>query len=154
MTTPPRDRLAEIERALKNIIELGTKTTMVRIGDMWSDDGFDEHTEVSEEASLASAALTTLAEMRADMVGLAELSARAMDGPLKLDEYNGTFIWGPSRKGGDNLVAEVRGWGYLTGGGTGALGLSEAEGIAIQKATGTLIARSVNIFRKWLGETA
>lgn len=39
-------------------------------------------------------------------------------------------------------VADVRGWGYLTGGGGRALGLSNEEASARQDATGRLLAAS------------
>ena len=52
---------------------------------------------------------------------------------IKADNF-GLQIWGKSQKGGDTHIIDIRGWGYLTGGGHGALGLSEADGIAAQKA--------------------
>jgi hypothetical protein len=58
-------------------------------------------------------------------------------GPWKLDKF-ACYIWAPSEKGGDfpimdevaekGNVARLRGWGYYTGNGHGALGLSPAEG--------------------------
>ena len=63
--TPPRDRLAEIERALEpfhahdDFIDNAPNTAVVSI------------TVTVGDLRAASAALTTLSEMRADMVGLA-----------------------------------------------------------------------------------
>jgi hypothetical protein len=52
----------------------------------------------------------------------------------------------PSLKGGDAKVCDIRGWGYLTGKGHGALGLPEAEAIAIQEANARLIAAAPELF--------
>ena len=49
-------------------------------------------------------------------------------------------VEGPSEMGGEFCVCDIRGWGYLTGKGHGALGLSEKEALAIQKANAELIA--------------
>ena len=53
-----------------------------------------------------------------------------------------TWIWGPSEKGGITHVADIRGWGYLTGRGDGGLRLGEDEAFARQKATGAFIAHA------------
>lgn len=52
------------------------------------------------------------------------------------------------RIGGDVVICDIRGWGYLTGKGHGALGLSESEGRRLQEATGEHIARLLNEFSK------
>jgi len=62
---------------------------------------------------------------------------------LKADSY-GLQVWGESLKGGDTHVIDIRGWGYLTGGGHGALGLSEADGIAAQRAVQAYIVAAWN----------
>jgi len=62
-----------------------------------------------------------------------------MPGPWKVG-YNAMDVVAPSLKGGDAKVCDIRGWGYLTGKGHGALGMSEAEAIAIQEANARLIA--------------
>ncbi len=46
-------------------------------------------------------------------------------GEWRADPYGVTQIWGDSLKGGDTMVAQIRGWGYMTGGGDGALGMGE-----------------------------
>jgi hypothetical protein len=67
-------------------------------------------------------------------------TTRLASGEWRADAYGLTQIWGDSLKGGDTMLAQVRGWGYLTGGGSGALGLSEEDGMAAQKAWGDFIA--------------
>ena len=42
--------------------------------------------------------------------------------------------------GGETPICDIRGWGYLTGQGHGALGLSEKEAIAVQRAIADYIA--------------
>jgi hypothetical protein len=69
----------------------------------------------------------------------------------RLAEAAGGETWTPSlsgrmvnttnaKIGGETPVCEIRGWGYLTGQGHGALGLSEAEAIALQRALAAYIA--------------
>jgi len=71
---------------------------------------------------------------REELKRLAEAATKRFAGPhLKPDGY-GLQIWADSQKGGDTRVLDVRGWGYLTGCGHGALGLSEADGIEAQRA--------------------
>lgn len=41
-------------------------------------------------------------------------------------------IWAPSAKGGETKLFDVRGWGYLTGKGHGALGLSPDDAVKVQ----------------------
>jgi len=45
---------------------------------------------------------------------------------------------------GPMKVADIRGWGYLTGKGHGALGLSYDEGVAVQAANAAFIVKAVN----------
>lgn len=66
---------------------------------------------------------------------------KGIKGPYEYDRH-GTFIWAPSEKGGKTPVGEVRGWGYLTGNGSGALGLDSEAAEKIQDATGELLAAS------------
>lgn len=58
----------------------------------------------------------------------------------KPDPHAPDTIYGPSLKGGVARLADVRGWGYLTGGGHGALGLPGEKAREIQDALGRLIA--------------
>lgn len=66
--------------------------------------------------------------------------ARRHHAPGRWSRGPGAYIWAPSLKGGDNHVADVRGWGYLTGRGHGALGLSSEEAMKTQDAWGEHIA--------------
>ena len=55
------------------------------------------------------------------------------------DQEEGLKIFAQGKKGVFN-VADVRGWGYFTGKGHGALGLNEDEAVQIQTANAHLIA--------------
>lgn len=60
--------------------------------------------------------------------------------PWKYD-LNGQIIYAEDPYGkGYMHIADVRGWGFLTGKGSGALGLSPDDGSKIQDANGELIA--------------
>lgn len=72
-----------------------------------------------------------------------EAATRLACEKLKADSF-GLQIWGESQKGGDTHVLDVRGWGYLTGRGHGALGLSGADGIAAQRAVQAYVVASWN----------
>lgn len=73
------------------------------------------------------------------MEKLEALAKAATPGPYTSDEGRG--IWCPNAKiGGVTKIFDIRGWGYFTGQGHGALGLSEAEGIAQQVANGAFVA--------------
>lgn len=70
-----------------------------------------------------------------------ELLPRVIKGPWRCDD-DADKIWAPSEKGGETFILDVRGWGYLTGKGSGALGLPHDLAISMQKATGDLAALS------------
>jgi hypothetical protein len=55
------------------------------------------------------------------------------------------YIWADSLKGGQDTPAQVRGWGYLTGGGSGALGLNEKDAERIQAEVGRLLAAAPDL---------
>lgn len=59
----------------------------------------------------------------------------------------GQKVFGKDGEGGDVLIADVRGWGYLTGQGTGALGLSHEEATAIQDKRGKLLAAAPDLLK-------
>ena len=71
-------------------------------------------------------------------------------GPWKLDKF-AAYVWAPSEKGGDfplmdepgehGRVIELRGWGYYTGNGSGALALAPDEAERRQRLTGEHVAR-------------
>lgn len=68
-------------------------------------------------------------------------AAKHMPGPWKVG-LRGTAVLAqaPHAK-----VCDIRGWGYLTGNGEGALGLPEAEAVAIQLANARLIAAAPDL---------
>ena len=72
------------------------------------------------------------------------MAAQHMPGPWKVG-YRAMDVVAPSKKGGDAKVCDIRGWGYLTGKGEGALGLSDREGYAIQRANAALIAAAPDL---------
>jgi len=53
------------------------------------------------------------------------------------EEYS-QYIYGPSNE----MICEMRGWGYLTG--TGGLNLSDKDAMEIQHANNQLIVKAVN----------
>lgn len=62
--------------------------------------------------------------------------------PLRYDRAG--YIWGRSEKGGMTVIANIRGWGYLTGQGHGALGMNEATAIARQMSWCEMFCVAVN----------
>lgn len=78
-----------------------------------------------------------------DLARLREIAEKAKaglaDGAWTRDPRT-YWIWAPSLKGGHAHIADIRGWGYLTGGGHGALGMSEEDAIEAQTAWGEHIA--------------
>lgn len=90
----------------------------------------------------------------AELARLAEAAVAHLAGPnLNADGF-GLQIWGDSLKGDDTHVLDVRGWGYLTGGGSGALGLSEDDGIAAQRAIQAYVVAAWNSVPALLSEIA
>lgn len=59
--------------------------------------------------------------------------------PFTYDEH-GTCIWDAAT----NKVLDIRGWGYLTGKGAAALGLSDVEATRLQDEIGKTVARLLN----------
>jgi hypothetical protein len=51
----------------------------------------------------------------------------------------GQIVWGASAKGGEARVLDIRGWGYLTGKGHGALGLDPKTACDDQDALGQFV---------------
>lgn len=64
-------------------------------------------------------------------------------GDWKPDSY-GLYVWAGSLKGGECTPIEVRGWGYLTGRGNGALRLEDEQAKAVQLAVSRVVAAGVN----------
>lgn len=66
--------------------------------------------------------------------------SKHLPGPWRVG-YKSLHVFADNTKiGGDAMVCEIRGWGYLTGNGHGALGLDPAEAAKIQDANARLIA--------------
>lgn len=59
------------------------------------------------------------------------IAAHVVNGPWRLG-HGGTIVCTNAKIGGEAKLFDVRGWGYLTGGGHGALGLSYEEGAKVQ----------------------
>lgn len=60
--------------------------------------------------------------------------------------YNGLDVGCINAKiGGHAKLFDIRGWGYLTGGGHGALGLSNDDAVRIQSANANLIAAAPDL---------
>lgn len=76
--------------------------------------------------------------MKVDTKTIRERAEKATPGPYELDAY-GLMINAPSKKGGVWRIADIRGWGYLTGKGSGALGLDAVTAEGIQRATGEFL---------------
>lgn len=66
-------------------------------------------------------------------------------GPFSVDRAG--YIWMSGKKGGQTLLAQIRGWGYLTGRGDGALGLPEKEAVQEQLRWGDMIVEALNEYR-------
>jgi hypothetical protein len=65
-------------------------------------------------------------------------------GPWEYQEATG-WIVAPNPYGkGSMHIADVRGWGHLTGHGHGACGMSEEQAVAIQEANGRLLASAAS----------
>lgn len=72
--------------------------------------------------------------------------------PLSYDRAG--YIWGRSEKGGRTVIANIRGWGYLTGQGAGALALNDATAVNRQLAWCEMICASVNMAAGLVGDVA
>lgn len=66
-------------------------------------------------------------------------------GPWRVGPYAMHVFADNAKIGGDAMVCEIRGWGYLTGNGHGALGLSAEQAQAIQTANTNLIASAPDL---------
>lgn len=72
------------------------------------------------------------------------MSDRKLHGPFKTDRY-GSKIYGTSDKdGGETIVLDIRGWGYLTGRGHGALAMDLDEAAAEQIRFAEFVAAALN----------
>lgn len=95
----------------------------------------------------AEIGVSTMPDTKIDIAELRGLLEKAQKhlAPGKWSAHNySTWINAPGLKGDDTHVADVRGWGYLTGHGHGALKLGDDEALAQQAAWGELIVAAVN----------
>lgn len=77
----------------------------------------------------------------ARMAEIRERTENATPGPWTVD-LNVLSIWCENPKGGERKLFDIRGWGFLTGGGHGALGLKAAEAKEIQRRDGLFAAHA------------
>lgn len=80
--------------------------------------------------------MTNLAQLKR----LAEAAAEFPVGPGEWTVDRAGQVCAPSLKGGETRIIELRGWGYLTGGGHGALGRTGDEAVKLQDALAAHIA--------------
>lgn len=66
----------------------------------------------------------------------------------------GVYIWGEGNPMVCQMICLIRGWGHLTGRGTGGLGLSAEEAIEVQKATQEFIVTACNSHEALVAENA
>jgi hypothetical protein len=76
-----------------------------------------------------------------DIEGIERRANEATPGPWNIDSH-ALGIWCPSEKGGETKIFDIRGWGYFTGRGHGALALSAEEGKRRQTANGDFVAHA------------
>ena len=73
------------------------------------------------------------------------MSAQHTPGPWRVAEPTGFIYAANPYIGHDMLVAQVRGWGHLTGTGGGGCAFDEDKAIAIQEANARLIAAAPDL---------
>jgi hypothetical protein len=66
-----------------------------------------------------------------------------LHGPYTTDAY-GSYIYGPSEKGGVTPVLDIRAWGYLTGNGQGSLALPAEEAVSEQQSFAKWVTSRLN----------
>jgi hypothetical protein len=86
----------------------------------------------------ASVPTEPVADRWADLERLAKAATQHVTGDWHHDKPE-TWIWAGDPRGGRVHIADIRGWGYLTGRG-GGLGLDETPAFDQQKAWGRFIA--------------
>lgn len=71
-----------------------------------------------------------------------ERSAPDLCAPWKVDEFSGTIIWGMDNEGHPIRIADIRGWGSLTG---NPYGLEDNDAVAVQDKWAALIAAAPDL---------
>lgn len=87
-----------------------------------------------------------------DTKELRELYAKATPGEWIDSDGYGDMIFAPSEKGGTFIVAQVRGWGYFTGNGSGGMGMSDTDAMEQQNYNAGFIAACHNAMPELLDE--
>lgn len=77
--------------------------------------------------------MTDSQALRAALREAAEKATERLASP-EWSSPDNSYIWAKSLRGGETTILEASGWGYLTGGGHGALGLTGETAMAAQKA--------------------
>lgn len=82
-----------------------------------------------------------------------EQESKHTPGPWKVDQHCGTMIWaaGDAYRNGPMRIADVRGWGHLTG--RSACAMSDDKAAAIQDANAHLIAAAPEMYEALKGVT-
>ncbi|GEM_PF-6711148 len=82
------------------------------------------------------------------------MSGKPTPGPWQVEIIGSPRVIAEGAKGGTFPICDIRGWGYLTGKGHGALGLPHDEAVAIQNANTHLIAAAPDMldFVKWVAD--
>lgn len=167
MTTPMPETMSPREKVEPSLDDLLRKA--VETMNSWTPEQREAHFEAQKKAWVAAemafgdegtrvvtppaAALASSGD-HAELARLAEAATARLAGPsLSADDF-GYQIWGDSQKGGDTHVLDVRGWGYLTGKGAGALGLSDAEAMSAQRAIQRYAVAAWNAVPALLAEVA
>lgn len=74
-------------------------------------------------------------------------SLREFIGTVKFDEHGGGYIWGVDNKGGQQMIAEVRGWGAIQNLFADKSGkIDEQKAMEFQDNIGKLIADAINYY--------
>ena len=73
------------------------------------------------------------------------MSGKHTPGPWLVEIIGSPRVVAEGAKGGPFPICDVRGWGYLTGKGHGALGLPTDEAVSIQNANTHLIAAAPDL---------
>ncbi|PRA53847.1 hypothetical protein CQ062_13595 [Ochrobactrum sp. MYb68] len=67
-------------------------------------------------------------------------------GPWSVGHLGSSIVCVNAKIGGEAKLFDIRGWGYFTGKGHGALGLSDEDAVAIQAANANLASASPELY--------
>lgn len=74
-----------------------------------------------------------------NLAHLRAIAEAATQGEWRLTNWAGNIVTDNAKIGGDALLFDIRGWGYFTGNGHGALGMSHEAAADQQKANGDFV---------------